>query len=172
MLRAKSSIMNNVRQIISRKMAIYAFKLPDLGEKIKEAKVVEWHVKEGDIVEEFDTLADVSTDKLFTQIPSSHSGKIHKLLVKKDEFCNVGGFLLEIDDLLDDIDPSTSVDQNQETAQINSETVSEVKSDKKEIQPKNESTRSSEGKTGKLIILKKQSLIFIFFKHSGKALIK
>ena len=80
-------------------MAIHSFRLPDLGEKIKEAKVTKWLVKEGDIVEEYDDLADVTTDKLATKIPSTYSGKIHKLLVEEDGFCEVGQILLEIDDL-------------------------------------------------------------------------
>ena len=42
------------------------FKLPDLGEKIKEATVKKWHVKEGDEVVEYDEIVDVATDKLFT----------------------------------------------------------------------------------------------------------
>jgi len=46
--------------------AIKQFILPDLGEKIKEATIVKWHIQEGDEIEEYDDMADVSTDKLFT----------------------------------------------------------------------------------------------------------
>lgn len=42
------------------------FKLPDLGEKIKEAQIKKWLVKQGDKVDEFQEIADVATDKLFT----------------------------------------------------------------------------------------------------------
>ncbi|EGR34705.1 hypothetical protein IMG5_003380 [Ichthyophthirius multifiliis] len=63
--------------------------MPDLGENIKEAIVKKLYVKEGDQVNEFQTIADVATDKLFTQIPSSYEGKVHKLYYKEDESCLV-----------------------------------------------------------------------------------
>lgn len=76
---------------------IKPFKLPDLGEKIKEATVKKLYVKEGDIVEEFQTIADVATDKLFTQIPSAYAGKIHKVFHKEEDTCLVGGVFVEIE---------------------------------------------------------------------------
>ena len=48
-------------------------------------------------MEHFQNLADVSTDKLFTQIPSTDQGKIHKLHIAEGEACQVGGLLLELD---------------------------------------------------------------------------
>jgi len=68
-----------------------------LGEKIKEATIQKWHVQEGDVVEELQTLADVSTDKLFTPIPASYSGKIHKIHVIEGNDCEVGQLLLEME---------------------------------------------------------------------------
>lgn len=44
-------------------------KLPDIGEGIAEAELVEWHVKEGDLVREDDLLATVMTDKASVEIP-------------------------------------------------------------------------------------------------------
>ena len=103
-------------RVSKRNMAIRPFVLPDLGEKIKEAKVMKWLVKEGDMVEEYDDLADVSTDKLSTKIPSTYSGRIHKLLVQEDGFCEVGQVLLEIDDL-----GEANVESNVETAKTSPE---------------------------------------------------
>ena len=91
-----NSRMRNIFKLVKRN-AIQKFILPDLGEKIKEATVVKWHVKEGDSIEEFDTIADVSTDKLFTEIPSPYKGVIHKLNYLEEESCNVGDVLLEIE---------------------------------------------------------------------------
>ena len=51
-----------------------------------------WHVKEGDSVEEFQEVADVATDKLFTTIPSSYKGKIHKRFHKEEDTCLVSAF--------------------------------------------------------------------------------
>ena len=92
---------------IKSNFAIVPFLLPDLGEKIKEAQVVKWHVKEGDLVEEFDTLADVATDKLAAEIPSTHTGKIHRIIVQQDEFCGVGMPLFEFDDLCNEMNTNT-----------------------------------------------------------------
>ena len=105
-------------------MAIHKFHLPDLGEKIKEAKVMKWFVKEGDIVEEYDDLAEVTTDKLNTIIPSTLSGKIHRLLIDEDQFCQTGEVLLEIDDMGEG---SVASEESGTHAQPDQQSVSESK---------------------------------------------
>ncbi|MBE1282965.1 MAG: 2-oxo acid dehydrogenase subunit E2 [Rhodobacteraceae bacterium] len=51
-------------------------KLPDVGEGVTEAELVEWHVKPGDLVREDDILAAVMTDKATVEIPSLYDGKV------------------------------------------------------------------------------------------------
>ncbi len=51
-------------------------KLPDVGEGVAEAELVEWHVKVGDQVREDDALAAVMTDKATVEIPSPVSGEV------------------------------------------------------------------------------------------------
>ena len=51
-------------------MAIYEFKLPDIGEGVVEGEVVTWHVSVGDTVSEDDAVVDVMTDKATVTIPS------------------------------------------------------------------------------------------------------
>ena len=51
-------------------------KLPDVGEGIAEAELVEWHVKVGEIVREDDLLAAVMTDKATVEIPSPVEGEV------------------------------------------------------------------------------------------------
>ncbi len=51
-------------------------KLPDVGEGIAEAELVEWHVKTGDLVREDDLLATVMTDKAAVEIPSPFEGEV------------------------------------------------------------------------------------------------
>ncbi|CAD8070336.1 unnamed protein product [Paramecium sonneborni] len=94
------------------------FKLPDLGEKIKEATIVKWHVKEGDTISEFDPVADVSTDKMFTQIPSSFTGIIHKRYHKEQDQCQVGELFVDID--VDEIQsiPNQTTQTFQQSSQI------------------------------------------------------
>lgn len=57
-------------------MAEFSIKLPDVGEGVAEAELVEWHVKPGDIVREDDLLAAVMTDKATVEIPSSRAGTV------------------------------------------------------------------------------------------------
>ena len=48
----------------------YEFKFPDVGEGITEGELLSWKVKEGDIVAEDQTLAEVETDKAVVEMPS------------------------------------------------------------------------------------------------------
>jgi 2-oxoisovalerate dehydrogenase E2 component (dihydrolipoyl transacylase) len=57
-------------------MAEHVIKLPDVGEGIAEAELVEWHVKVGDVVSADTTLAAVMTDKATVEIPSPVDGEI------------------------------------------------------------------------------------------------
>jgi len=57
-------------------MAERAVKLPDVGEGVAEAEIVEWHVKVGDLVQEDTTLAAVMTDKATVEIPSPVGGQV------------------------------------------------------------------------------------------------
>ena len=54
------------------------FPLPDLGEKIKEGTVKKLYVKEGEKVEEVQKIADVESDKQFTEITAPETGSITK----------------------------------------------------------------------------------------------
>lgn len=57
-------------------MGTHLIRMPDIGEGIAEAELVEWEVKLGDMVSEDDTLATVMTDKATVDIPSPVAGKV------------------------------------------------------------------------------------------------
>ncbi|MBQ9350726.1 biotin/lipoyl-containing protein, partial [Phyllobacterium sp.] len=57
-------------------MGEFVIKLPDVGEGVAEAELVEWHVKVGDLVREDMILAAVMTDKATVEIPSPVDGEI------------------------------------------------------------------------------------------------
>lgn len=67
----------------------YEFKLPDVGEGIHEGEIVKLYVKEGDHIQEFDTFAEVQTDKAVVEIPSPVTGKVKELKVKEGEIALV-----------------------------------------------------------------------------------
>lgn len=77
---------------------MYQFKLPDLGEGIAEAEVAAWLVKEGDVIEEEQLIAEIMTDKAVMEIPSPRAGRVHRLCVKEGNTIPVGQVLIEIDD--------------------------------------------------------------------------
>lgn len=74
-----------------------AFNLSDIGEGIREVIVKEWFVKEGDVVEQFDNLCEVQSDKASVTITSRYDGKIMKLHRGVDETAQVGKALIDFD---------------------------------------------------------------------------
>ena len=70
--------------------------LPEMGESITDATVIEWHVKVGDQISEDDTLLEVATDKVDSEIPSPVSGTIKEILAKKDDVISVGSVIVKI----------------------------------------------------------------------------
>jgi 2-oxoisovalerate dehydrogenase E2 component (dihydrolipoyl transacylase) len=73
------------------------FILPDIGEGIIECEVVEWKVKEGDVIVEDQIVADVSTDKAIVEIPSMYNGVITKLYYAEGDIAQVHSPLFAID---------------------------------------------------------------------------
>ncbi len=77
-------------------MAEYVIKLPDVGEGVAEAEIVEWHVKIGDLVREDAILAAVMTDKATVDIPSPVAGEIVWLGAKVGDVVAVGSDLVRL----------------------------------------------------------------------------
>jgi pyruvate dehydrogenase E2 component (dihydrolipoamide acetyltransferase) len=76
---------------------LYDFKLPDIGEGVHEATILEWKRAVGDSVKEGDVLAVVETDKVVAEIPSPRSGVIRKLGAEPDRLIRVGEILAQIE---------------------------------------------------------------------------
>jgi pyruvate dehydrogenase E2 component (dihydrolipoamide acetyltransferase) len=74
----------------------YDFKFPDIGEGITEGIVVEWKVREGDMVELDQDLVEIETDKAIVTIPSPRKGVILKIHYKAGETIPVGDTLVTI----------------------------------------------------------------------------
>ena len=70
------------------------FKLPDLGEGLQDAEIVEWHVKAGDEVAVDQPLLSVETAKAIVEIPSPYAGRIEKLFVAAGQIGHVGAPLV------------------------------------------------------------------------------
>lgn len=74
------------------------FALPDLGEGLQEAEIVEWHVAEGEHVVADQPLVSVETEKAVVEIPSPHAGRIARLLAKRGDRLKVGAPLVAFEE--------------------------------------------------------------------------
>lgn len=73
------------------------FRLPDLGEGLREAEIVTWQVSEGDHVVADQPLVAVETEKAVVEIPSPQSGRVTKLHGQPGDIVPVGHPLVEYD---------------------------------------------------------------------------
>jgi pyruvate dehydrogenase E2 component (dihydrolipoamide acetyltransferase) len=70
------------------------FKLPDLGEGMHEAEVVQWLIKPGDTIKLDQTMVQVETDKAIVEIPSPVAGRVSEIRVQDGQVAKVGEVLV------------------------------------------------------------------------------
>ncbi len=68
----------------------YEFKLPDLGEGVREGEIARWLVEVGQQIAEDDPLVEIQTDKTTVEIPSPAAGEVAQILVEEGELVPVG----------------------------------------------------------------------------------
>ncbi|WP_022696945.1 dihydrolipoamide acetyltransferase family protein [Euryhalocaulis caribicus] len=78
-------------------MGVFKFKLPDVGEGVTEAEIVEWRIKAGDDIAEDDNMVDVMTDKATVELPSPVSGKVKALNGEPGDIIATGTVIVEIE---------------------------------------------------------------------------
>ena len=71
-------------------MSKIAFKMPNLGESIKEAAIITWFKNVGDTIEDDEMLLEVATDKVDSEVPSNVSGTIVEILFKENDVIKIG----------------------------------------------------------------------------------
>ncbi len=71
-------------------MSLVEMIMPKMGERFMEATVLSWLKSEGDMVGQDESVREVATDKVDTEVPSLHAGVLKKILVKKGEVVPVG----------------------------------------------------------------------------------
>lgn len=76
---------------------IQEFRLPDLGEGLPEAELVQWLVAEGDTVALNQTIAEVETAKAIVELPSPHAGVVATLHAAAGDVVEVGSVLISFD---------------------------------------------------------------------------
>lgn len=85
--------------------------MPKLGESVTEGTINSWLVKVGDFVNKYDPIADVMTDKVNAEVPSSYSGKITEILVSEGETVPVGQLICYVEVESDESTTETPVEE-------------------------------------------------------------
>jgi pyruvate dehydrogenase E2 component (dihydrolipoamide acetyltransferase) len=70
------------------------FKLPDLGEGLQEAEIVQWHVKAGDVVKTDQPMVSVETAKAIVDIPAPYDGRVERLYGNPGDIAHIGAPLV------------------------------------------------------------------------------
>ena len=78
-------------------MAIVDLVMPKLGESIMEATILKWHKKPGDSVKMDETVLEIATDKVDSEVPSTAAGTIKELLFKENDVVTVGAVIAQIE---------------------------------------------------------------------------
>lgn len=72
--------------------------MPQLGESVTEGTISRWLVNVGDLVNKYDPLAEVATDKVNAEVPSSVSGRVTEIIVAEGDTVAVGTHILTIEE--------------------------------------------------------------------------
>ena len=111
-------------------MARFELKLPKMGESVAEATITNWVKNVGDTVEQDETVVEIATDKVDSEVPSEVSGTIVELLFNVDDVVQVGQTIAIIETEGGDVaapisknEASAEVTQIEKTIDVAKETV-------------------------------------------------
>ncbi len=71
-------------------MASVEMLMPKMGESIIEGTILTWLKKEGDVIDQDESVLEVATDKVDTEVPATHGGILKKILAKEGDVVAVG----------------------------------------------------------------------------------
>jgi pyruvate/2-oxoglutarate dehydrogenase complex dihydrolipoamide acyltransferase (E2) component len=77
-------------------MAIVDLVMPKMGESIMEATILKWHKQPGDHVKMDETILEIATDKVDTEVPSTAEGIIEQILYNVNDVVPVGSVIAKI----------------------------------------------------------------------------
>jgi 2-oxoglutarate dehydrogenase E2 component (dihydrolipoamide succinyltransferase) len=125
--------------------------MPQMGESVMEGTVIEWAKKVGDKVEVDETLLEIATDKVDTEVPSPEAGVLVEILVEADETVEVGQPIAIIDTDSDakpapESDSSDSKDEKEEAETAGEEEEKETDVEEETVQET--ASESDQGEDG------------------------
>src|SRR5690349_22508970 len=77
-------------------MATVDLVMPKMGESIMEATILKWHKKPGDAVKMDETVLEIATDKVDSEVPSTGEGVIEEILFKENDVVPIGTVIARI----------------------------------------------------------------------------
>jgi 2-oxoglutarate dehydrogenase E2 component (dihydrolipoamide succinyltransferase) len=77
-------------------MSVVDLVMPKLGESIMEATILKWHKKPGDTVKQDETVLDIATDKVDSEVPSTAEGVIESILFNENDVVPIGTVIATI----------------------------------------------------------------------------
>ena len=77
-------------------MSLVDLVMPKLGESIMEATILKWHKNVGDKVAQDETILDIATDKVDSEVPSTAEGVIEEILFKENDTVPIGTVIVKI----------------------------------------------------------------------------
>ena len=77
-------------------MSLVDLVMPKLGESIMEATILKWHKKPGDSIAQDETVLDIATDKVDSEVPSTAEGTISEILFKENDVVPIGTVIARI----------------------------------------------------------------------------
>lgn len=95
-------------------MALVEMVMPKMGESIMEGTVLAWLKNVGDSIDEDESVLEVATDKVDTEVPSVHAGILKEILAQEGEVVSVGNPIAIIDTEQDAIDTDQLIDMDPE----------------------------------------------------------
>jgi pyruvate dehydrogenase E2 component (dihydrolipoamide acetyltransferase) len=111
-------------------------KMPQLGETVVEGTITKWLKQEGDTVEEDELLVEISTDKVDSEVPSTASGKIQKILVPEGETVKVGTALAVVGE--GDVEGGSSDEEPEKKEESKEEPAAKAETKEDDSDPKDE----------------------------------
>ncbi len=89
-------------------MAKYKLLLPKMGESVAEATIIKWSKNPGDYIETDETVIEIATDKVDSEVPSPVSGKLLEQLCKENDVVQVGAVIA----VIETAEPETVIENN------------------------------------------------------------
>ena len=108
-------------------MSQFELILPKMGESVAEATIVKWLKQPGDQIKEDETIVEIATDKVDSEVPSPVSGKLIKHLFSQDQVASVGDIIALIETEEDGpVEPIKHQEEINDNKSTNSDKAEEV----------------------------------------------